>query len=66
MSCCINLGAGRNAEALVHSAQRNTIDSIWASDKKQPTVELLQEHYTAATEAASKKDEHGAGCNALT
>merc|ERR1719213_525032 len=57
----INLGAGCNAKSLVDSAERNTIDIVWACHQKQARFfKLFQENHTTTTESASKQDENSA------
>mmetsp|Transcript_88646 Transcript_88646/g.153235 ORF Transcript_88646/g.153235 Transcript_88646/m.153235 type:complete len:211 (-) Transcript_88646:62-694(-) len=52
----VHLGAGGDAEALVHASERNAIHGVWTCDEEQATFQLLQKNDTAPAEAASEQD----------
>jgi len=57
----LHLGGGGNDVSLVDTTKRNSIDFVWASDKKKTGSQLLQEDNSVSTETSGKQDQNGSG-----
>jgi len=61
----VNLGAGRDDEGLVDTADRNAVDLVGAGHEEQARGELLKEDNPLAPETTREEDENSPRGDAL-